>query len=179
MKRAIIKTKVKNKEELERRMRDISLEFGAVIWQHDRVYLPRGYRPNMNMPRLIMRTEMRSVEKPARYFLTLKRHIADSGVDIVNQTEVKDYVEAVNMIHQLGFGNAVEVSRRRQAMEIGENAVMYLDKVDRVPGYYLKIETKLNDDDKVSEVMDDLKRTLKLFAQDEKTITNDTYFDLL
>jgi len=42
MKRAIIKTKVKNKEELDRRMQDISLEFGPVIWQHDRVYLPRG-----------------------------------------------------------------------------------------------------------------------------------------
>lgn len=179
MKRAIIKTKVKNKEELDRRMSDISLEFGPVIWQHDRVYLPRGYRPNTNMPRIMMRTEMRSVDRPARYFLILKRHIMDSGVDIVNQTEVKDYVEAVNMIHQLGFGSAAEVSRRRQILEIGEDAVMYLDKVDRVPGYYLKIETRLKDDDKVSEVMIDLKRTLKLFAQDERTITNDTYFDLL
>ena len=179
MKRAIIKTKVKNKEELDRRMQDISLEFGPVLWQHDRVYLPRGYRPNTNMPRLIMRTEMKAVDKPARYLLILKRHIMDSGVDIVNQTEVKDYVEAVNMIHQLGFGSAVEVSRRRQVLEIGEDAVMYLDKVDRVPGFYLKIETRLKDDDKVSEVMVDLKRTLKLFAQDERTITNDTYFDLL
>lgn len=179
MKRAIIKTKVKNKEELDRRMKEISLEFEPVMWQHDRVYLPRGYRPNMNMPRMIMRTEMKSVEKPARYVLILKRHIADSGVDVVNQTQVNDYVETVNLIHQLGFGNAAEVSRRRQVLRIGEDAVMYLDKVDRVPGYYLKIETKLKDDDKVSEVMDDLKRTLKLFSQDEKTITNDTYFDLL
>lgn len=179
MKRAIIKTKVKNKEELDRRMREISLEFEPVMWQHDRVYLPRGYRPNMNMPRMIMRTEMKSVEKPAKYMLILKRHIADSGVDVVNQTQVNDYVETVNLIHQLGFGNAAEVSRRRQVLRIGDDAVMYLDKVDRVPGYYLKIETKLNDNDKVSEVMDDLKRTLKLFSQDEKTITNDTYFDLL
>lgn len=179
MKRAIIKTKVKSKEELDRRMREISLEFEPVMWQHDRVYLPRGYRPNINMPRMIMRTEMKSVEKPARYILILKRHIADSGIDIVNQTQINDYVETVNLIHQLGFGNAVEVSRRRRMLKIGDDAVMYLDKVDRVPGYYLKIETKLKDDDKVSEVMDDLKRTLKLFSQDEKTITNDTYFDLL
>ncbi|MBQ6355278.1 CYTH domain-containing protein [Candidatus Saccharibacteria bacterium] len=179
MKRAIIKTKVKNKEELDRRMKEISLEFEPVMWQHDRVYLPRGYRPNMNMPRMIMRTEMKSVEQPPKYILILKRHIADSGVDVVNQTQVNDYVETVNLIHQLGFGNAAEVSRRRQVLRIGDDAVMYLDKVDRVPGHYLKIETKLKDDDKVSEVMDDLKRTLKLFSQDEKTITNDTYFDLL
>lgn len=179
MKRAVIKTKVKNKEELDRRMKEIDLKFEPVIWQHDRVYLPRGYRPNMNMPRMIMRTEMKSVEQPPRYMLILKRHIVDSGVDVVNQTQVNDYVETVNLIHQLGFGNAAEVSRRRQVLRIGDDAVMYLDKVDRVPGYYLKIETKLKDDDKVSEVMDDLKRTLKLFSQDEKTITNDTYFDLL
>ena len=108
-----------------------------------------------------MRTEMKSVDKPAKYMLILKRHIADSGIDIVNQTQVKDYVEAVNIIHQLGFGNAVEVSRRRQVLTISEDAVMYLDKVDKVPGYYLKIETRLKDDDKVSEVMEDLKRTLR------------------
>lgn len=179
MKRAIIKTKVKNKVELDRRMSEIALEFGPTVFQHDRVYLPRGYRPNINLPRMIMRTEMKSVERPAKYWLILKRHIADSGVDIVNQTEIKDYVEAVNIIHQLGFGNAVEVSRRRRVLEIGEDAVMYLDKVDKVPGYYLKIETKLKDSDKVSEVMSDLKRTLKLFSQDERTITSDTYFDLL
>ena len=179
MKRTIIKTKVKNREELGRRMSEISLEFEPVIFQHDRVYLPRGYRPNMNLPRMIMRTEMKTVDKPAKYMLILKRHIADSGVDIVNQTPVKDYVEAVNIIHQLGFGNAVEVSRRRQVLQIGEDAVMYLDKVDKVPGYYLKIETRLRDDDKVTEVMADLKRTLKLFEQDERTIVNDPYFDLL
>lgn len=180
MKKAIVKARIKNKEELDRRMQDISLEFEPVIWQHDRVYLPRGYKPNMNLPRMIMRTEMHAVDKPAKYILILKRHINDSGIDIVNQTVVKDYAEAVNMIHQLGFGsNAIEVSRRRQVLEIGEKAVMYLDKVDKVPGYYLKIETIISDNDKVSDVMADLTRTLRLFDQDEKSIIKETYFDLV
>ncbi len=179
MKKAIVKAKVANRGIVDERMNDLSLKFEPVIWQHDRVYLPRGYRPNMNLPRMIMRTEMTAVDQPARYYLTLKRHIADSGVDIVNQTRVSDYVEAVNLIHQLGFGSAIEVSRQRQTMTIGETAVMYLDQVDKVDGYYLKIETKLKDDDKVAEVMDDLRRTLKLFGLDEATIVNDTYSDLM
>jgi len=157
----------------------MSLEFEPIVWQHDRVFLPRGYRPNMNLPRMIMRTEMKDVNKPAKYYLILKRHIADSGVDIVNQTLVKDYVEAVNIIHQLGFGKAIEVSRRRRILKIGEETVIYLDKVDKVPGYYMKIETILDDNDKVKEVMNDLKRTLKLFWQDDKKIIDDPYFDLL
>lgn len=177
MKKAIIKTKVEDRVILDEKMRELGLEFGPVIWQHDRVYLPRGYRPNMNLPRMIMRTEITDVNKPPKYYLTLKRHISDSGVDIVDQTRVSDYVEAVNMIHQLGFGNAIEVSRRRQVMEIGETAVMYLDEVEKVAGYYLKIETKIEDNEKVSEVMDDLRRTMKLFGQE--TVVEDTYSDLV
>lgn len=177
MKKAIVKAKVESREELDEKMRELSLEFSPVIWQHDRVYLPRGYRPNMNLPRMIMRTEMTAVDKPAKYYLTLKRHISDSGVDIVDQTRVSDYAEAVNIVHQLGFGSAIEVSRRRQVLEISENAVMYLDEVEKVPGYFLKIETKIEDNEKVSEVMDDLRRTLKLFGQEN--LVRDTYFDLM
>ncbi|MCR4753093.1 MAG: CYTH domain-containing protein [Candidatus Saccharibacteria bacterium] len=179
MKKAIVKAKIANRVVLDEKMRELGLEFDPIIWQHDRVYLPRGYRPNMNLPRMIMRTEMKTVDEPAKYYLILKRHISDSGVDIVNQTRVSDYVEAVNMIHQLGFGSAIEVSRRRQAMEIGESAVMYLDEIEKIPGFYLKIETKIEDNEKVSEVMEDLKRTLRLFGQDEKSVVQDTYSDLV
>ena len=179
MKKAILKVKMKDRVALDTQMRELGLEFGPVVWQHDRVYLPRGYRPNMNLPRMIMRTEMTTVDEPAKYYLTLKRHISDSGIDIVDQTRVSDYVEAVNMIHQLGFGSAIEVSRRRQVLDIGESAVMYLDEVEKVPGYYLKLETKIEDNEKVREVMDDLRRTMRLFGQDDRNVVNDTYSDLV
>ncbi len=35
----------------------------------------------MNYPRLVMRTEVRTTAQPAEYFMYLKRHIEDSGVD--------------------------------------------------------------------------------------------------
>ena len=42
----------------------------------------------MNYPRLVMRTEVRTTAQPAEYFMYLKRHIEDSGVDCVNFTRV-------------------------------------------------------------------------------------------
>ena len=179
MKTAVVKVKVKSKEELEDKMTEIDVEFEPMVWQHDRVYLPKGFKMGANMPRLIMRTEMKAIDRPARYELILKRHIEDSGIDIVDRTVVRDYVEAVNIIYQLGFEMRAEVSRRRQIMPIGEETRMCFDKVDRVPGYYLKLETILGENDKISETMADLEKTLKVFGQDVKKQIEQPYFDLI
>lgn len=179
MKTAVVKVKVKNREELEKHMNEIDLDFEPMVWQHDRVYLPRGFRSGANMPRMIMRTEMKAIDHPAKYELILKRHIEDANMDIVDRTIVSDYVETVNMIHQLGFELKSEVSRRRQILPIGTDTRMCLDKVDRVPGYYLKLETKLNDEDKISEVMEDLEKTLMIFGQDPRHQVDQPYFALM
>ena len=179
MKTAVAKVKIKSREELEDKMSEIDLEFEPMVWQHDRVYLPRGYKAGSNMPRMIMRTEMQAIDRPPKYELILKRHIEDSGIDVVDRVIVGDYVSMVNIIHQLGFELKSEVSRRRQILPIGEDTRMCLDKVDRVPGYYLKLETKLKDDDKISDVMDDLERTLMVFGQDPRAQIEQPYFALM
>ena len=179
MKRVTIKVKVDDMGELEKRMQDISLEFEPTLYQHDRVYVPRGYKHGMNMPRLIMRTEMNSVDKPAVYKLILKRHIEDSGIEITDRSVIRDYTEIVNMIHQLGFVLSTEVSRRRRRVKLSETSRIYLDKVDKLDGHYMKIETALEEKDKVSEVMSDLKRTLKLFHLDKGEVSQKSYFEML
>ena len=110
MKTAVVKVKVKNREELENKMNEIDLEFEPMVWQHDRVYVPRGFKSGANMPRMVMRTEMKAIDRPAKYELILKRHIEDSNLDVVARTIVSDYVEMVNMIHQLGPINKAVVS---------------------------------------------------------------------
>lgn len=179
MKRVTVKVKVDNLEELEKHMKDISLEFEPTLYQHDRVYVPRGYKRGLNLPRLIMRTEMSSVDKPAIYKLILKRHIEDSGIEITDRSVIRDYTEIVNILHQLGFVLATEVSRRRRRIKLSETSRIYLDKVDKLDKPYLKIETALEEDDKVAEVMADLKRTLKLFHLDKKEISQESYFEIL
>jgi len=177
MKKIIVKVKLKNKDEFEKKLSDIDLDFTPIIWQHDRIYVPRGFKRGTNMPRITMRTEMKAVDKPAKYEMILKRHIEDSKVNIVNATVVKDYAEAVNLVHQLGFEKIAEVSRRRQLLIMGEGVRIYLDHVEGVPGFYAKIESEISDKDKVAEVIADLESTFRVLGAND--FVEQTYFELL
>lgn len=176
MKKIILKCKLKSREGFEKKLSDIDFDFSLVYWQHDRVYVPKNYKPNANFPRLIMRTEMRAVDKPAKYSLILKRHIEDSGVDIVEETIIKDYENIVRIILQLGFKPVAEVSRRRQDLRMGEGNYIYLDKIEGKSGYYAKIESNLAPDDSITAARDDLEKTFRTLG--ESNFINSPYFEI-
>ncbi len=176
MRKVILKCKLKSHDGFAKKLSDIELNFSPVYWQHDRIYVPRNYKKNMNYPRLIMRTEMKSVDKPAKYYFILKRHIEDSGADIVEETMVTDYEKLVNIILQLGFKPIAEVSRRREELDMGDNTFIYIDKVDNLPGYYAKIESELLDKDSVQEAKEDLAKTFQTLG--ESNFIESTYFEL-
>ncbi len=179
MKKIIIKSKVRNRDEFEQKLSNMGMDFGPMYWQHDRIYVPRGYNRRSNLPRLILRTEMRSVDRPAKYSILLKRHIEDSGIDIVDIVQIREYTEMANIILQLGFEQRAEVSRRRQELTLGVDTKLYLDNIDRINGSYVKIETELNRDEKVGEERESLMKTLLVMGQDKGTIVAETYFELL
>ena len=176
MKKIILKAKLKDYDKFEDRLSEIDLEFGPVYWQHDRVYTPRGFRRGMNFPRLVMRTEIHAVDEPPKYFLILRRHIEDSGVDIVEKTPVEDYTSAVNTILQLGFKQAGEVSRRRQTLDMGDGAIIHLDEIDGKNEAYAKIESILNPKDSVEAVKTDLKKTFGVLG--ESNFVDFPYFEI-
>lgn len=176
MRKVILKCKLKSRDGFEDKLSDIDLDFSAIYWQHDRIYVPRGYKEKSNYPRLIMRTEMKSVDKPAKYYFILKRHIEDSGVDIVESTLVTDYEKLVNIILQLGFKPVAEVSRRRQSLKMGEGTFIHLDKVDNLPGYYAKIESEISPKDSVAEAKLDLEKTFKTLG--ESNFVESAYFEI-
>ncbi len=176
MKKIILKCKLSNRDRFEDKLSDIDLDFSPIFWQHDRVYVPRGYKRGMNLPRLVMRTEMKAVDKPPKYSLILRRHIEDSGIDVVEETIIKDYEKTVNIILQLGFKPAGEVSRRRQTLDMGDETYIYLDKIDGVNGHYAKIESNLAENDSVEEARDDLKRTFETLG--ESNFVDNAYFEL-
>ena len=165
MKKVILKAKLSSRDKFENKLTEIDLDFSPIYWQHDRVYVPRGYKKDMNLPRLIMRTDMKAVDKPAKYSLILKRHIEDSGVDIVEETPIKNYEEMVNIILQLGFKPVAEVSRRRQSLDMGEGTDIHLDKIENKPGYYAKIESELGAEDSVIEAKIDLEKTFQTLGE--------------
>lgn len=175
MKKAIIKCKVGSREKLVKRLNEIGMKFSEVYFLHDRVYMPKNYKKGLNLPRLIMRTEMKAVDKPAKYKMILKRHIEDSGVDVVEETMVGDYVGAAKIILQLGFKPLAEIARRRQELRMGEGVVMYIDNIDN-KGYFVKLEAELKDGESVEELQKDLASTLAVFG--ENNIVDLSYADL-
>ena len=176
MKKIILKAKLKNRDRFEDKLNDIDMEFGAIYWQHDRVYAPRGFKRGMNLPRLVMRTDLQAIDEPPKYYLILRRHIEDSGVDIVEKTPVEDYTSAVNTILQLGFKQVGEVSRRRQTLEMGEGTIIHLDEIDGKNDSYVKIESILNSTDSVEAVKTDLAKTLETL--NETNFIDQAYFEI-
>lgn len=177
MKKLIVKSQLVEREKLDQQLADIGMELSPVIWQHERVYLPHDFRPNMNFPRLVMRTEVRATDQPAIYSMYLKRHIEDSGIDWTNFTEVQDYTEATGIIHQLGFRKVAEISRQRQELWLDDKTVIYLDKVDGLQNYYLKIEADLTEGDSVEALRQELFGILRMLGQE--TFIMQGYFALV
>ena len=176
MKKVILKCKLKSRDAFEQKLTDIDLDFSPIYWQHDRIYVPKNYKPHSNFPRLVMRTEMKSVDKPAKYSFILKRHIEDSGVDVVEETVIKDYENIVRIILQLGFKPVAEVSRRRQDLKMGEGNFIFLDKIEGKSGYYAKIESDLTSADSVAAARDDLEKTFQTLG--ESNFVDEAYFEL-
>ncbi len=176
MKRVILKCKLEDRDRFENKLSDIDMDFGAIYWQHDRVYVPRGYKPQSNFPRLVMRTELKAIDDKPQYYLILRRHIEDSGIDIIEKTPVSDYAAMANIILQLGFRQAGEVSRRRQDLDMGEGTIIHLDELDGRDETYAKIETNLTDTDSVEAVRSDLTKTFETL--DEHNFINSAYFEI-
>jgi adenylate cyclase class IV len=177
MKKVILKCKLSNRDAFEEKLNEINLDFSAMYWQHDRVYLPRGFKHGMNFPRVVMRTEMHAVDEPPKYTMILRRHIEDSGVDVVEATPILDYSSAANILLQLGFKPVAEVSHRRQELLMGAGTMIYLDEIDGRPGeYYAKIESEINPSDSIIEAKEDLKKTFATLG--ESDIIERAYFEL-
>ncbi len=177
MKKLIVKSQLLNQEDFEYRLAAIGMQLNQTIWQHERIYLPSDWQYGRNMPRLVLRTEVYSTDQPAFYSIYLKRHIEDSGLDIVDLTPVGDYTEAANIIHQLGFRKTAEVSRQRRELALDSHTAIYLDQVEGIRDAFLKIEAEVKDNDRIEALKVELLNTLAMLGQ--KSYTEQPYFDLM
>lgn len=171
-----MKCRLSSRDAFEKKLSDINLDFSGMHWQHDRIYVPREYQSNSSYPRLIMRTDMNAIDRPAEYSLILKRHIENSGADIVEEIKITDYEKMVNVILQLGFKPLAEVSRRRQYLGMSEGVMIYLDNIDGLSGHYAKIEADLAPEDSVSDAKEDLMGTFR--ALGETNFISTPYFEM-
>lgn len=178
MKKIVLKSQVPDRAKLEKKVANIGMEFSPAVWQSERIYWPSDFRSGMNQSRLILRTEVAQADQPATYYLYLKRHIEDSGLDFMHVTTVGDYTEAIEIIKQLGYREAADVSRQRQTLQLDGHTVLYLDAVEGIDGAFLKLEVEMTDDTvPVDAVRATLFETLELLGL--KTFMMQTYAELL
>ena len=178
MKKIVLKARVRGQDEFEERLERAGVELGPVYWQHDRIYCPRGYRRGGNYPRFVLRTEMKAVDRPAKYSLILKRHIEDADVEVEFKTEVKDYTEAAGMVMQLGFEPKAEVAKRRQEAKL-KDATLYLDRVEKLNGYFVKVEAEVSEGEKVEAARVALGEKLKQVMEfSERSLVRETYGEM-
>ena len=51
MKKVIVKVKLKNRDDFERKVTEMDKDFLPMYWLHERVYVPRNYRKKSSFPR--------------------------------------------------------------------------------------------------------------------------------
>ncbi len=177
MKKSIVKMKLQSRADFIQTLEEINFKFSEPYWQHDRIFVPKNYARSKSMPRLSLRTIVKSPDKTI-YALVLRRHFEDQHYDIVNSTVVKDYTETAHIVFQLGYELKYEVSRRREELKMGDTINMYIDKVDGLPGYYGRIESDLSESDDPEEAFNDLVETFRVLKVKGKAIEQ-SYGELL
>ena len=70
MKKIIVKAEVKDVDKLENRLMNLGYDFDPMYWQHSRIFVPRNYEEHNNFARMILRMDVKAVDRPARYDLS-------------------------------------------------------------------------------------------------------------
>ena len=179
MRKIIYKTQLTDRDEFERKLSSLDFDFGPMYWQNSRMFVAKNYKNHENYPRMILRIEMRAVNRPAKYELICKRHIEDSGVTIVHSTQVKDYTEAASILLQLGFELQAEVPRRRQDVRINDKTMVFMDRIDTINEDFVKIEVELEDGESVQLAQQELQSLLTNFGLPGDASVKETYAELV
>ena len=173
MKLVIVKAKITDKISFLKRMHDSGHDFGKVVFQNDRVFLPRGYQPSRKLPKLMIRAEIIDPKRKPWYQLIQKRHLTDQNIDLVHMTPILDYTETAHIVQQLGFELRAEVVRNRQKLQV-DDVTFYLDDVDEL-GTYVKLERELKKDEDIEKIRRELWEVLKVLGVDKSNAEPDTY----
>jgi len=98
---------------------------------------------------------------------------------VIHRTVVNDYTEAAHIIYGLGYELKSEISRRREELQMGETVRLYIDKLDNVEDFYLKIETILGDDESPEDARADLIETFNVLGLRDAFPVDRTYAEII
>lgn len=178
MKKAIVKTKLSSRYDLISTLGEIDYFFETPYWQHDRIFVPKNYDRSQSKPRLSLRTVVKQ-DNETIYAIVMRQHFAKTGLDVIHRTVVNDYTEAAHIIYGLGYELKAEISRRREELQMGETVRLYIDKIDNLDGFYLKIETLLDEDESPLDARQDLIETFGVLGVKDALPIDMTYGEMI
>lgn len=178
MKKAIVKTKLSSRYDLISTLGEIDYFFETPYWQHDRIFVPKNYDRSQPKPRLSLRTVVKQ-DNETIYAIIMRQHFAKTGLDVIHRTVVNDYTEAAHIIYGLGYELKAEISRRREELQMGETVRLYIDKIDNLDGFYLKIETLLDEDESPLDARQDLIETFGVLGVKDALPIDMTYGEMI
>ena len=174
-----IKLRVKNLEDIEKRVKEKGYILSDPISQHDVIYSLGGSKSEFQSAQegdIIIR--MRYQEDNAE--LNLKKQRSNEMDNLEYETEVKDPEAMRQILAILGYQPAVEVKKIRRKGKLGEYEIC-LDEVEKL-GSFVELEKLTYDDADPEAVREELFKTLEslgLAREHEETKGYDTQIYLL
>lgn len=169
-----IKLRVKNLEDIEKKLIESGLHIDKEISQHDTIYTnvkEYGGFENTKTGNIVLRIRKEGNDSK----VTLKQQRTNEMDNIEYETEVKDPNEIHQMFLLLGWIPEVEVKKVRKKGKLGEYEIC-LDRVERL-GDFIELEKMTSDDADPEQVRRELFKALEPFGltrSDEETKGYDT-----
>lgn len=179
MRKIVIKAVLKDRDAAEMKLEALAPALGMPVWIHDRVFLPRGLSggsgEQKNYLKMILRTEMWALDRPAVHFLIMRRRIADNDVDFENVSQVHNYAEVLMMIMQLGFEMKGQVMKMRQKTELNKIGILFDKFQDKD---FIKIERKLDKGEDMAMIRGQMIELMMQIGIKPEDILEKPYFEI-
>ena len=166
-----IKLKVKNLEELEKKLTERGCVFSEPVTQHDILFASDN-----NLDKAEGHIAIRIRQEKNAYRLTLKQQRTNEMDNIECETNVENPEAMQKILEILGWKKEkIEIKKIRKKGKLGEYEIC-LDRVDEL-GDFLELEKMTDDDTDPEKVREELFKALEPFGlsrQDEETKGYDT-----
>jgi adenylate cyclase class 2 len=142
MKEIEVKAKVRNPEEVERKLQNLGCKISDVMVDHDRVFTNSDkdfaeFQNDTNFIRIRTRN--------GKHTLTLKRPLSNELDCIEHQSEILEPEEVEKMLELMGYRKEVDFTKERRKTKYNKYNIC-LDTVPEL-GEYMEVETLLDEGD--------------------------------
>lgn len=146
-----VKAKLNNSDEVISKLKKLGCVLSEPLTQHDIIFVDDNYgifdefQPDKNL--------LRIRESNGKFILTLKQPKSNEQDAIEHETEVKDAIEAKEILEHMGLHEAVQVHKIRRKTNYNDWEIC-LDEVEGL-GSFIEVE-KITDSSDVEAVQNEL-----------------------